>query len=88
MTEHAETCPALSPRWPARCWAAPPLSLTKQGMWLALDVPSFDAMVEVENVSRCWRQRPPTPARLWRRTSRGGLPSITTAEPRRDALIS
>jgi enoyl-CoA hydratase len=31
--------------------AAPPLSLslTKQGMWLALEVPSFDAMVEVEN---------------------------------------
>ena len=31
--------------------AAPPLSLslTKQGMWLALEIPSFDAMVEVEN---------------------------------------
>jgi enoyl-CoA hydratase/carnithine racemase len=31
--------------------AAPPLSLslTKQGMWLALEVPSFDAMVEIEN---------------------------------------
>lgn len=31
--------------------AAPPLSLslTKQGMWLALEVPSFDAMVELEN---------------------------------------
>ncbi len=31
--------------------AVPPLSLslTKQGMWLALEVPSFDAMVEVEN---------------------------------------
>jgi enoyl-CoA hydratase/carnithine racemase len=31
--------------------AAPPLSLslTKQGMWLALEVPSFDAMIEVEN---------------------------------------
>ena len=31
--------------------AAPPLSLslTKQGMWLALELPSFDAMVEVEN---------------------------------------
>lgn len=31
--------------------AAPPLSLslTKQGMWLALEVSSFDAMVEVEN---------------------------------------
>jgi enoyl-CoA hydratase/carnithine racemase len=30
---------------------APPLSLslTKQGMWLALEIPSFDAMVEVEN---------------------------------------
>jgi enoyl-CoA hydratase/carnithine racemase len=25
------------------------LSLTKQGMWLALEIPSFDAMVEVEN---------------------------------------
>ena len=31
--------------------AAPPLSvsLTKQGMWLALEIPSFDAMIEVEN---------------------------------------
>jgi enoyl-CoA hydratase len=31
--------------------AAPPLSLslTKQGMWMALEIPSFDAMVEVEN---------------------------------------
>lgn len=31
--------------------AAPPLSLslTNQGMWLALEVPSFDAMVEVES---------------------------------------
>ena len=31
--------------------AAPPLSLslTKQGMWLALEIPSFDAMVEMEN---------------------------------------
>jgi enoyl-CoA hydratase/carnithine racemase len=31
--------------------AAPPLSLslTKQGMWLALEIPSFDAMVELEN---------------------------------------
>ena len=30
---------------------APPLSLslTKQGMWLALEIPSFDAMIEVEN---------------------------------------
>jgi len=30
---------------------APPmsLSLTKQGMWLALEIPSFDAMVEMEN---------------------------------------
>jgi len=30
---------------------APPLSLslTKQGMWLALEIPSFDAMVELEN---------------------------------------
>jgi enoyl-CoA hydratase/carnithine racemase len=30
---------------------APPLSLslTKQGMWLALEIPSFDAMVEIEN---------------------------------------
>ena len=25
------------------------LSLTKQGMWLALEIPSFDAMVEMEN---------------------------------------
>jgi len=35
----------------AQLLAAPPLSLslTKQGMWLALEVPSFDAMVEVEN---------------------------------------
>jgi enoyl-CoA hydratase/carnithine racemase len=31
--------------------AAPPLSLelTKQGMWLALEIPSFDAAVELEN---------------------------------------
>jgi enoyl-CoA hydratase/carnithine racemase len=31
--------------------AAPPLSLslTKQAMWLALEIPSFDAMVELEN---------------------------------------
>jgi enoyl-CoA hydratase/carnithine racemase len=31
--------------------SAPPmsLSLTKQGMWLALEIPSFDAMIEVEN---------------------------------------
>lgn len=31
--------------------AAPPLSLelTKQGMWLALEIPSFDAAVEFEN---------------------------------------
>jgi len=31
--------------------AAPPLSvsLTKQGMWLALEIPSFDAMIEMEN---------------------------------------
>ncbi|GAB2964031.1 enoyl-CoA hydratase-related protein [Amycolatopsis acidiphila] len=31
--------------------AAPPLSLalTKQGMWLALEMPSFDAAVELEN---------------------------------------
>ncbi len=31
--------------------SAPPLSLalTKQGMWLALEIPSFDAMVGVEN---------------------------------------
>lgn len=31
--------------------AAPPLSLslTKQGMWLALELPSFDAAVELEN---------------------------------------
>jgi len=31
--------------------AAPPLSvsLTKQGMWLALEIPSFDAVVELEN---------------------------------------
>ncbi len=30
---------------------APPmsLSLTKQGMWLALEIPSFDAMIEMEN---------------------------------------
>jgi len=30
---------------------APPLSLslTKQGMWLALEIPSFDAAVELEN---------------------------------------
>jgi enoyl-CoA hydratase/carnithine racemase len=30
---------------------APPMSLalTKQGMWLALEIPSFDAMIEVEN---------------------------------------
>jgi enoyl-CoA hydratase len=30
---------------------APPLSLalTKQGMWLSLEIPSFDAAVEVEN---------------------------------------
>ena len=30
---------------------APPmsLSLTKQGIWLALEIPSFDAMIEVEN---------------------------------------
>ncbi len=29
----------------------PPLSLqlTKQGMWLALEIPSFDAAVELEN---------------------------------------
>ena len=25
------------------------LSLTKQGMWLALEIPSFDAMIEMEN---------------------------------------
>ncbi len=33
---------------------APPmsLSLTKQGMWLALEIPSFDAMIEVENRRR------------------------------------
>jgi enoyl-CoA hydratase len=31
--------------------SAPPLSLslTKQGMWLALEIPSFDAAVELEN---------------------------------------
>lgn len=31
--------------------AAPPLSLalTKQGMWLSLEIPSFDAAVELEN---------------------------------------
>jgi enoyl-CoA hydratase len=31
--------------------AAPPLSLslTKQGMWMSLEIPSFDAAVEVEN---------------------------------------
>lgn len=31
--------------------AAPPLSLelTKQGMWLAIEIPSFDAAVELEN---------------------------------------
>jgi enoyl-CoA hydratase/carnithine racemase len=30
---------------------APPMSLshTKQGMWLALEIPSFDAMIEMEN---------------------------------------
>ncbi len=41
---------ASTPRW-TRCCRAPPLSvsLTKQGMWLALEIPSFDAMVEVEN---------------------------------------
>jgi enoyl-CoA hydratase len=29
----------------------PPLSLqlTKQGMWLALEIPSFDAAIELEN---------------------------------------
>jgi enoyl-CoA hydratase len=25
------------------------LSLTKQGMWLSLEIPSFDAAVELEN---------------------------------------
>ena len=44
------SCPRSNAYW-TRCCESPPmsLSLTKQAMWLALEIPSLDAAIELEN---------------------------------------
>jgi hypothetical protein len=48
------------------------LSLTKQGMWLSSEIPSYDAAGEIENGSGWSRASPPTSGRQWPPSARGG----------------